>query len=53
MKAADFGVHSLPSLELCAMKGVAPDGFYVVEERLPLDPVSMSSQNDAESNGER
>jgi hypothetical protein len=33
---ADFGVHPLPMLELCAMQGVAADGFYCVEAALPL-----------------
>ena len=32
----DFGVHPLPRLELCAMQGVGPDGFYKVVSAIPL-----------------
>ena len=32
----DFGVHELPTMELCAMQGEAADGFYMVEAALSL-----------------
>ena len=44
-----FGAYAIPLLELCAMQGDAPDGFYPVEAALALTEVQVEQEGQAGS----